>query len=33
MELSRKAAGQIPTEANDLNTTTVNKIGLRPMPS
>ncbi|MCA6119494.1 MCP four helix bundle domain-containing protein [Bradyrhizobium sp. WSM 1738] len=28
MELSRKAAGKIPTEAHDLNTTTVNKIGL-----
>jgi methyl-accepting chemotaxis protein len=29
MELSRKAVGQIPTEANDLNATTVNKIGLQ----
>jgi methyl-accepting chemotaxis protein len=29
MELSRNAAGQIPTEANDLNSTTVNKIGLQ----
>ena len=29
MELSRKAAGQTPTEANDLNATTVNKIGLQ----
>jgi methyl-accepting chemotaxis protein len=28
MALSRKAAGKIPTEAHDLNTTTVNKIGL-----
>ncbi|NOJ45065.1 methyl-accepting chemotaxis protein [Bradyrhizobium archetypum] len=28
MELSRKAAGKTPTEAHDLNTTTVNKIGL-----
>ena len=28
MALSRKAVGQIPTEAHDLNTTTVNKIGL-----
>ena len=28
MELSRKAVGQIPTEAHDLNTQTVNKIGL-----
>jgi methyl-accepting chemotaxis protein len=28
MELSRKAAGRIPTEAHDLNTQTVNKIGL-----
>ena len=28
MELSRKAAGKIPTEAHDLNTKTVNKIGL-----
>jgi methyl-accepting chemotaxis protein len=28
MELSRNAAGNIPTEAHDLNTTTVNKIGL-----
>jgi methyl-accepting chemotaxis protein len=28
MALSRKAAGQMPTEAHDLNTTTVNKIGL-----
>ena len=29
MELSRNAVGQIPTEANDLNATTVNKIGLQ----
>src|SRR5215208_5988526 len=29
MELSRKAVGQTPTEANDLNATTVNKIGLQ----
>ncbi|WKA27030.1 methyl-accepting chemotaxis protein [Bradyrhizobium roseum] len=29
MELSRNAAGQMPTEANDLNATTVNKIGLQ----
>ena len=29
MELSRNAVGQIPTEAHDLNTTTVNKIGLQ----
>src|SRR3569833_1289526 len=29
MELSRKAAGQIPKEAHDLNTQTVNKIGLQ----
>ena len=29
MELSRNAVGQIPTEANDLNSTTVNKIGLQ----
>ncbi|KRQ96956.1 chemotaxis protein [Bradyrhizobium jicamae] len=29
MELSRKAAGRIPTEAHDLNTQTVNKIGLQ----
>ena len=28
MALSRKAVGQIPTEAHDLNTKTVNKIGL-----
>jgi methyl-accepting chemotaxis protein len=28
MELSRKAAGKIPTEAHDLNTKVVNKIGL-----
>ena len=28
MALSRKAAGKIPTEAHDLNTKTVNKIGL-----
>ncbi|WP_213290329.1 methyl-accepting chemotaxis protein [Bradyrhizobium sp. sGM-13] len=28
MELSRKAAGTIPTEAHDLNTTTINKISL-----
>jgi methyl-accepting chemotaxis protein len=28
MALSRKAAGHMPTEAHDLNTTTVNKIGL-----
>ncbi len=28
MALSRKAAGKMPTEAHDLNTTTVNKIGL-----
>jgi len=28
MALSRKAAGKIPTEAHDLNTNTVNKIGL-----
>ena len=28
MELSRKAAGKIPTEAHELNTKTVNKIGL-----
>ncbi|NOJ41145.1 methyl-accepting chemotaxis protein [Bradyrhizobium australiense] len=28
MELSRKSAGKTPTEAHDLNTTTVNKIGL-----
>jgi methyl-accepting chemotaxis protein len=28
MELSRKAAGQYPKEAHDLNTSTVNKIGL-----
>ena len=28
MALSRKAVGQMPTEAHDLNTTTVNKIGL-----
>jgi methyl-accepting chemotaxis protein len=29
MELSRKAAGQLPKEAHDLNTSTVNKIGLQ----
>jgi methyl-accepting chemotaxis protein len=29
MELSRKAVGQFPKEAHDLNTTTVNKIGLK----
>ena len=29
MELSRKAAGAAPTEAHDLNTTTVTKIGLQ----
>ena len=29
MALSRKAAGKIPTEAHDLNTKTVNKIGGR----
>jgi methyl-accepting chemotaxis protein len=29
MELSRNAVGQIPTEANDLNATTVNRIGLQ----
>jgi methyl-accepting chemotaxis protein len=29
MELSRKAAGQLPKEAHDLNTNTVNKIGLQ----
>jgi methyl-accepting chemotaxis protein len=29
MELSRKAAGQYPKEAHDLNTQTVNKIGLQ----
>ncbi len=29
MAASRNAVGQIPTEAHDLNTTTVNKIGLR----
>ena len=29
MELSRNAVGKIPTEANDLNATTVNKIGLQ----
>ena len=28
MALSRKAAGKVPTEAHDLNTKTVNKIGL-----
>ncbi|WP_407159666.1 methyl-accepting chemotaxis protein [Bradyrhizobium sp. STM 3557] len=29
MELSRKAAGQYPKEAHDLNTSSVNKIGLK----
>jgi methyl-accepting chemotaxis protein len=29
MALSRKAAGQIPTEAHELNTKTVNKIGIQ----
>ena len=29
LEASRNAAGQIPTEAHDLNSTTVNKIGLQ----
>jgi len=29
MELSRKTAGQYPKEAHDLNTSTVNKIGLK----
>ena len=28
MALSRKAAGQVPHEAHELNTKTVNKIGL-----